>query len=224
MLLATFALIPRWLPRSAPPVRLVLVYDDTATDVLAGASMSAAEVARVAPLLRREFIFDNVTAAEFSGTGTSATGLILATAAPFDLPAGLPVIDALGSTPRRCAEQIHHLSPSARMREAAPGAVVWHASLFRYGASQLNDRFRAAGVEPTAGAWAGWFGVKALWESQLRDTPLTKMLFDGHKGRPLTFDPASRALLQPLYQIDGARVTNEWSPPDDFEDLPCVTP
>lgn len=106
--------------------------------------------------------------------------------------------------------------------EAAQGAL-WHPALERFGAAQLNDRFRARfGGGMDGAAWAGWMAVKALWEASLRarsvepaalrawlERPATQ--FDGHKGWPLSFRPWDHQLRQPLYltSADGARVLGE---------------
>ena len=64
----------------------------------------------------------------------------------------------------------------------------------------------------TPGAYAGWIAVKALVEAALRPAApndrcagLARLRFDGHKGRPLTFDRLSRALQQPLYVVNQGR-------------------
>ena len=89
--------------------------------------------------------------------------------------------------------------------------AAWLPSLSRYGAEQLNDRYRSVtGTPMTSDAWLGWFAVKLLVESALRtrstepDTLRAHLAdpdarFDGHKGEPLRFD-AARRLVQPLYQ------------------------
>ena len=105
---------------------------------------------------------------------------------------------------------------SARGR-AGPVAVdavdvaLWHASLQRFGAGELNQRFRERfGAPMDAQAWAGWMGVKVVVEAWLRRNAVAAGLetgpFDGHKGAALAFDRASRSLRQPLYVVarDGA--------------------
>jgi len=104
-----------------------------------------------------------------------------------------------------------------RSRVAAPAAldsaVLWDPSLERYGASQLNDRYRAkcrAGMD--GNAWAGWAAVKIAAEAALRaqSTDPSRLLaylqtpgiqFDGHKGWPLTFRAGDHQLRQPLYVV-----------------------
>jgi hypothetical protein len=110
-------------------------------------------------------------------------------------------------------------SPNAR-------AELWHASLKRFGAEQLNQRYaRRFGRPMDSDAWAGWFAVKVLAEAALRahattaaalGTALTdtSARYDGHKGAPLYFDASSGALRQPLYVVapdsaGGERVVGE---------------
>jgi ABC-type branched-subunit amino acid transport system substrate-binding protein len=95
-------------------------------------------------------------------------------------------------------------------------AVLWHPSLERFGAAQLNDRFRARfGGEMDGAAWAGWMAVKALWEASLRARSIDPMALraylergatqlDGHKGWPLSFRAWDRQLRQPLYLVAGS--------------------
>jgi ABC-type branched-subunit amino acid transport system substrate-binding protein len=89
--------------------------------------------------------------------------------------------------------------------------ALWGPSLQRYGASQLNDRYRDKYQSEMDGfAWAGWAAVKIAAEAALRtrstspakllaylESPATK--FDGHKGWALTFTAADHQLRQPLY-------------------------
>jgi ABC-type branched-subunit amino acid transport system substrate-binding protein len=89
--------------------------------------------------------------------------------------------------------------------------TLWGPDLQRFGASQLNDRFRDRYHMPMDGfAWAGWAAVKIASEAALRtrstsparlatylESPGTQ--FDGHKGWPLTFRVADHQLRQPLY-------------------------
>jgi ABC-type branched-subunit amino acid transport system substrate-binding protein len=128
-----------------------------------------------------------------------------------------------------CGRRLFHVQASAAMyaaalaqgRGRAPGAVravLWNPTLDRFGASQLNDRFRARFHLPMDGpAWAGWAAVKILWESSLRartarPAALAAHLeeerteFDGHKGWPLSFRPGDHQLRQPLYLEDAKGV------------------
>jgi hypothetical protein len=87
-------------------------------------------------------------------------------------------------------------------KDGALHAVEWHASLERFGAEQLNERYRRAAHRSMDGAaWIAWMLVKAAVESELRGVPLPDGRFDGHKGVALTFD-ARRRLRQPLCIVD----------------------
>ena len=95
------------------------------------------------------------------------------------------------------------LYPSAKRIE------LWDPNLERYGAAQLNDRFKSfAGEKMNGAAWAGWFGVKVAFESFLRGSgDISRWLasdnahFDGHKGAPLSFRLWDGQLRQPLYAV-----------------------
>jgi hypothetical protein len=107
-----------------------------------------------------------------------------------------------------------HVVPAKSMRPE--GAVAWHPSLERFGAGQLNARFAArfqAGMDEAA--WCAWAAVKLVAEAALRGREPTRLgsgllsgarRFDGHKGVPLRFDPASGQLIQPLYVVRGQEV------------------
>ncbi|HKI04356.1 MAG TPA: twin-arginine translocation signal domain-containing protein [Thermoanaerobaculia bacterium] len=100
-------------------------------------------------------------------------------------------------------------------RQTTPGlrVVDWHPDLERFGAEQLNDRFRRRfGQAMDESAWRGWMAVKIAAELALRIPPgastgLLEMLqlasFDGHKGTQLRFDPQDHYLVQPVYLVDG---------------------
>ena len=92
-------------------------------------------------------------------------------------------------------------------------AVLWAPVLEKYGASQINDRFRARyrlGMD--GGAWAGWVAMKIVAEAALRARSgwaeaihaylvARTTTFDGHKGWPLSFRSADQQLRQPLYIV-----------------------
>jgi len=96
-------------------------------------------------------------------------------------------------------------------RPGRDSVALWGPTLQRYGASQLNDRYRDRYHSGMDGfAWAGWAAVKIATEAALRtrSTSPAKLLaylaspttqFDGHKGWSLTFRPADHQLRQPLY-------------------------
>jgi hypothetical protein len=89
--------------------------------------------------------------------------------------------------------------------------VAWDSSLERFGAAQLNERYRKRfHSEMDEHAWAGWMSIKILMDAVLKISTtepcaLERFLlsadarFDGHKGVPLFFDPQTRELVQPLF-------------------------
>ena len=120
-----------------------------------------------------------------------------------------------------------HVQASDAQRRAGDGGravvrpearVAWHGGLGRYGAAQLNRRFfERFGAQAGEEAWASWMALKIAWESaqQRQSTAAAELRahlvnaaaeFDGHKGRPLTFDPATRQLQQPLFDAPSGAV------------------
>jgi ABC-type branched-subunit amino acid transport system substrate-binding protein len=116
-------------------------------------------------------------------------------------------------------------SSGLRAGSRADSVTLWGSTLQRFGASQINDRYRdkyRLGMDGSA--WAGWAAVKIASEAALRarstspaklvtylESPATQ--FDGHKGWPLTFRIADHQLRQPLYtatmlDADGYRLTD----------------
>jgi hypothetical protein len=125
----------------------------------------------------------------------------------------------------RCAPAALHVVPSDAMARDAVSiagtdksarAEAWDASLSRFGADTLNQRFLTRFHEPmTSGAWATWFAVKVVWESALRQqsgeaSRIAESIardttqFDGHKGSPLSFRSWDHQLRQPLYVVSTA--------------------
>jgi hypothetical protein len=117
---------------------------------------------------------------------------------------------------RGCSAWVFHVAASDAMKAGAPssspGTVeMWHPDLFRYGAGELNDRFRETGAPMHSGAWATWMAVKIAWESFLRTDGSAASIaahlargtthFDGHKGMPLSFRSWDHQLRQPLYVV-----------------------
>ena len=127
-----------------------------------------------------------------------------------------------------CSRAMFHVIPSDSMLRDAVAlvrandgeAAAWDASLTRYGADALNQRFRARFHEPmTPIAWAAWLSIKILWESALRQksgdsSAIAEYLardttqFDGHKGQPLSFRSWDHQLRQPLYIVSTGTGTN----------------
>ena len=119
------------------------------------------------------------------------------------------------------AAAIHETLQRARAAVAVPGAArvaAWHHTLFRYGASELNERFLDhTGAPMHAAHWLGWMAVKVIAEGALRagtidglPRVIARARFDGHKGVALAFAPDTRRLRQPLYVIDTSRDRVIW--------------
>jgi hypothetical protein len=99
--------------------------------------------------------------------------------------------------------------PGDEQEGCLPGeawVAEWHASLSRFGARELNERFHRRfhrGME--SGAWLGWIAVRAATDAALRSggdvrRGLGRVRLDGHKGTALVFDEDG-FLGQPLLVI-----------------------
>lgn len=97
--------------------------------------------------------------------------------------------------------------------------VLWHWTLDRFGAEQLNERYRRRfDGRMDSAAWAGWLAVKIALDLALRTRSVAGPVllrelarpgarFDGQKGRPLHFRATDRRLLQPTYRVAGRGAT-----------------
>jgi len=137
-------------------------------------------------------------------------------------------VEASDAMYRKAARRSLRKSGPANASSARDSVVLWWQALERYGAGQINDRYRArynAGMDGLA--WAGWAAVKMIAESALRagsvdaprliaylESPTTA--FDGHKGWPLTFRTADHQLRQPLYFLTHDKQSGKL----DFHDVP----
>ena len=191
-------------PRAAPPTDILVALAGTPSpEHLRGLEFGEIEMAQTARLLG--FSLRRVPA-----DTAGAYGLVAADDAG-PPPAGRPVIRLSGGDARENRCQFGIEAPGT------DGAVLWHASLERFGASELNERFaRRYDAPMTPEAWAGWAAMKALVESALRRrgdedpcSALARLRFDGHKGRPLFFAPDTGLLVQPTYLVKDGRVIGE---------------
>jgi ABC-type branched-subunit amino acid transport system substrate-binding protein len=195
---------------AAPARRIVRVglALDEGTSVARGAALAAEEARRAGDLLGVVFELRAPEPGAAAIVGLSAPAqppsVLFLTAGPVN---GVPPIHArifhVASSPRRRKEALARAGKGAR-------AVDWHPDLVRYGAEQLNERFRQRFGQPMdEAAWRGWMAVKAVAETALRSSgsalaaTLTTLRFDGHKGEPLEFDPQDHHLRQPVYLVDG---------------------
>ena len=161
-----------------------------------------------------------------ASTPTAIVGDLTRSALPDLRRTIAPLYLDLGSAPRRphgeCGDRAFRLLPSNRSAQPSTKAdteittdrlsvVAWHPALERFGAAQLNERYRKRfGTNMDERAWASWLSIKVLLDAALRTgtsdhCTLERFFlsatgrFDGHKGVPLFFDPQTRELVQPLY-------------------------
>jgi ABC-type branched-subunit amino acid transport system substrate-binding protein len=204
-----------------------------AASIARGVRLGAAESKQTAALFG-----DNVELYEVDGAGggalSSAERLLSARKIQVLISASVADADALSgfaesqhilfmnaasraqSVRSACRRHTFHVEATDTMyakaaRDSRDSAALWAPGLERFGASQLNDRYRARyGTGMNGSAWAGWIAVKVVAEATLRtrstspaallgymEAPTTQ--FDGHKGWPLTFRGSDHQLRQPLY-------------------------
>lgn len=211
--------------------------DAAAAAVVSGVKLGAAEAKQTAKLFGSDLDLYETGAAGTAGVVPAATSLVsrrhiqvLVGTVASDADAlsrfaetnGILFLNAASRRPSlrsACRRNTFHIEASdgmyanARRLGRADSVVLWDASLQRFGASQLNDRYRTMFKSGMSGsAWAGWTAVKVVAEAALRarsaelgrlraylEAPGTQ--FDGHKGWPLSFRPADHQLRQPLYIV-----------------------
>jgi hypothetical protein len=169
-----------------------------------GARLGLEEAQRVGELLHVEI--SSGPTSDFALIGLvppreETPALFLAAAPP---PAAAPPAWNVTSSPafRRQALDRHKDRNDLR-------AVDWHAGLMKFGAEELNVRFRRRfDQEMDERSWHGWVAVKCAVELALRypgGSPkqrIGELRLDGHKGMMLRFDPEDRHLVQPVYLVD----------------------
>lgn len=186
-------------PVSASQGAITILTEDPTTlgDYGLGIQLGASEATRTATLLGHEFRIVH----------TGAARARIARSVPDS--ADVPLIAMTGDSSNPCV--FVTTSPSAReaatayakAQQLASFTVAdWHHAFTRYGAAQLNERFERAFAKPMSDeAWHGWVAVKAISEAALRGddicVELSRLRFDGHKGRALRFDRESRRLIHP---------------------------
>jgi hypothetical protein len=197
------------------PMHIALIYAPEYANAAKAAEMSANEVRRAATLLKREFAFTALSIEDPPPAEAEWSAIVAATPREFNSVRGIVVDIASGACGRNGLTLI---PPRGQCRNQQ--CVVWHSSLERFGAGQLNDRFKAAGIPIDEQAWLGWFAVKLLWESGVRDKHPRELSYDGHKGSALRFSPAG-VLMQPIYSVEDGRVAEEIRPNIQFEAAAC---
>lgn len=105
--------------------------------------------------------------------------------------------------------------------------VMWHHTLEKYSARDLNNRYRRRfGVGLDGASWSAWAALKLVGEAMLRAGTTPQALleylesdppFDGHKGRPLTFRKWDHQLRQPMYLAQATKAAPGKSGPSGVE-------
>jgi len=240
----SFLLAPCLSAQSAPALRIGLITRGnslaTAASIEHGVRLGAAEAEQTAALFGGDVVLFEQPAggnAERSAEkllGTSKVQILIGLAAQdadvlsrfaeshrvvfFNVVSRAPALRAACRRYTFHVEAGDSMYANALMSARSPGnahVALWSPSLSRYGASQINDRYRVKYDTPMdAGAWAGWVAVKIASEAALRarssnpaailsylEAPTTT--FDGHKGWPLSFRRTDHQLRQPLYVVSG---------------------
>ena len=218
---AGLALAPLLVPglQRRAPLRIALLHPPASGSAalaaaLDGARLGIEEASHTYTLLGRA-----LDAFETTDAGARACALVTLIDEPAlsTLPSGALAVDARARFACDAARSAFRIG----VAETPEPVVLWHPSLERFGATQLNDRFaRRFGRDMDEHAWAAWFALKVVAEAGLRaPSPGAAALagwldgsaarFDGHKGRPLWFD-AERRLVQPIYRqlADGLETLN----------------
>lgn len=119
------------------------------------------------------------------------------------------LIDNLGEFGRYVPYATQNASPVVGSEGLTP--VAWHWTFERYGAPQLNQRFRRlAGRDMTSGDWAAWAAVRAVIEAVQRTESMDPaeigayirgdaLSLDLYKGVAGSFRPWNGQLRQPIF-------------------------
>lgn len=92
----------------------------------------------------------------------------------------------------------------------AHGPVLWHASLYKYGATQVSDRLAKRAQQPMDGAaYANWLAMQIAADAMtqtgstdpqaLRTYLRTRTRFDGRKAAPISFRAWNQQARHELY-------------------------
>lgn len=199
----------------------LIVPSGTGASLVAGARFGADEAVRTAALFQREFILmtaevENAEEAAREAARMREAGVVAVIGGVTDTIAEelgrskLPFVAIFARANADAGvEGAYRISPTAaqygetvaRAKVRDGRAVAWHPTLNRYGAGELNERFRnETGAAMDEEAWFGWIAVKLVLESALRSRELGATRLDGHKGKLLQFDETG-VLRQPLYVV-----------------------
>ncbi|MEA2600326.1 MAG: hypothetical protein QOF89_1318 [Acidobacteriota bacterium] len=154
-----------------------------------GATLAAEEARQTAGLLHVDL--------EIGPAAPTDTIRVVETTPAKDLPF---LVLTVGDPSGPVRPRVFHVASQHR----GPRQVDWRPDLERFGAEQLNQRFRRRfGMPMDEQAWRGWVAVKIAAELVLRApagsdpaSALATMSFDGHKGEQLSFDPQDHHLVR----------------------------
>ena len=194
-------------PAEREPIRVLLI-TPVHESVLAGASFGAEEAQMTARLFEREFVLIVRTTVD----PEEAAALAKRTRNVDAIAGGVTreLSDAIAKSARVPFLEIRALTDAGgraedgRFRLTPPpsGAITWHHQLERFGAGELNERYKqATGRNMDSEAYSAWLAMKIVLESKLRNRPIEETRIDGHKGVLLKFDD-KRVLQQPVYLND----------------------
>lgn len=226
-------------PQQDEVVELWLLTSRHEGAIARGARMGADEMGRTTSLRGKRFVLREVQTSTADGAQRAVAALKRGRQTTFvvldlDSPAACEVAASLAQEPKAivvypriadgsCARAWLQLRLPAAARSAVLARATaddrdvatrrvdeWHPTLGRFGAGELNDRYRRRTRAAMDGdAWAGWFAARMAADASLRfERPTPALLrgptapaFDGCKGVPLRFD-GSGVLQQPVYVVD----------------------
>jgi hypothetical protein len=215
------AAIAGWLVAAGSAPLTIGLRGTVSPELERGIVLGIEEAGRTATLLGRD-----VRLVRIAGTRPDRLdAVVAATALPADRGSKVPIVYVAGPTAPRVNRCTFFIRESAGRKQLvtewseAHGAdksaagdlaiVDWDSSLRKYGASELNERYRARfGAPMPEDAWVGWVAVKAIVEAALRNgagadacSALESVRFDGHEGAALSFDRETGGLADPVYVV-----------------------
>jgi hypothetical protein len=253
--LAPTSLVSAPVARQPPATVVIAVALPAGSDAWRGAQLGAHEAAHAARLFGAELDVRWIEPEQWHAESAAAAHVVISSASAIT-PAELVRlarerqllvlnIEPRGHALRACDPLLFHVAPSEQMLQTArtqaqhalaesDSVAYWHATLDRYGAAQLNERYRRAhGRGMNEAAWAAWLAVKIAWEAAQRtgsSEPRTlgaflsseRAIFDGHKGIPLSFRAGTGQLRQPVYIIRHGSLLEEVPSPRDAVESAAV--
>jgi ABC transporter substrate binding protein (PQQ-dependent alcohol dehydrogenase system) len=142
--------------------------------------------------------------------GTGAEALAVAVTGDAQIPLVGALMDAEAAVPVLGPVLDPYWPTAERPLTVGAWPVLWHPALFKYGATQLSDRYAGRFGQDMEGlAWTNWAAVTFAVEAVLRagttapdalaDYLVGQGRFDSRKGVPLTFRPWNQQARQVLY-------------------------